>query len=268
MVLIKKDILYDQEKNLKTDIYFPNDTDSDTKILIFWHGGGWFRGSKNDVQNIGVRLANAGFMTLIPDYSLAPEYHFPSAHKDCEHFLQWLLNSKYTDEDDLNNIVQIGASVGGTLALYLAGKYGLPTVTWSAPLDFSNWIQNHTQTTPSVDGANELNLTDPHKIKESFYKYFVLTYAGNEDADALKKIDTESYDFSHLNRLKMINSADELTPLDSVLHFIKFLAKQNHEVELLVIKGTGHAMDYADNYLDESLDFLYQTIKGQERDKN
>ena len=268
MVLIKKDILYDQEKNLKTDIYFPNDTSSSTKILIFWHGGGWFRGSKNAVQNIGVRLANAGFMTLIPDYSLAPEYHFPNAHQDSDHFIQWLLNSQYTDDDDLKNIVQIGASVGGTLALYLAGKYGLPTVTWSAPLDFSNWIKNHSQTAPSVDGAKELNLTDPDQIKEAFYKYFVLTYAGKDNLDTLKKMDVESYNFSHLNRLKMINSADELTPLTSVLNFIKFLANHNHEIELLVIKGSGHAMDYADKYLDESIDFLYQTIKGQERVQN
>lgn len=263
MVLIKKDVLYDQEKNLKTDIYFPNNTNSNTKILIFWHGGGWFRGSKNTVQNIGIRLANAGFMTLIPDYSLAPEYRFPNAHQDSNHFIQWLLKSQYTDEDDLNNIVQIGASVGGTLALYLAGKYGLPTVTLSAPLDFSNWIKKHAQTIPSIDGANELTLTEPHDIREAFYKYFVLTYAGNEKEDTLKMMDTKNYDFSHLNRLKMINSADELVPLDSVLSFIKLLASQNHEVELLVIKGNGHAMDYIDNYLDESLDFLYQTIKGQ-----
>lgn len=268
MVLIKKDITYNKNKNLKTDIYFPDNTTSQTKILIFWHGGGWFRGSKNAVQNIGVRLANAGFMTLIPDYSLAPEYHFPSAHQDSAEFIQWLLNSKYTDDDDLENIVQIGASVGGTLALYLAGKYGFPTVTWSAPLDFSNWIKTHSDTKPSSDGATELNLTDSHQIKEAFYKYFVLTYAGAESSDILKKMDVENYDFSHLNRLKMINSADELTPLNSVLNFIKFLASHNHEVELLIIKGTGHAMDYANEYLDESLDFLYQTIKGQEREKN
>lgn len=46
MVVIKKDIIYDETNNLKTDIYFPNNTNSQTKILIFWHGGGWFAGSK------------------------------------------------------------------------------------------------------------------------------------------------------------------------------------------------------------------------------
>lgn len=40
MVVIKKDTIYDETNNLKTDIYFPNNTNSQTKILIFWHGGG------------------------------------------------------------------------------------------------------------------------------------------------------------------------------------------------------------------------------------
>ena len=35
MVVIKKDITYDTTHNLKTDIYFPNNTTTATKILIF-----------------------------------------------------------------------------------------------------------------------------------------------------------------------------------------------------------------------------------------
>lgn len=61
----------------------------------------------------------------------------------------------------------------------------------------------------------------------------------------------------------MMNSADELTPIASVLSFIRFLANKNLGVELLVIPGHGHAMDYGSDYIDESLDFLYQTIKRQ-----
>lgn len=263
MAIIKNNIVYDQKKNLATDIYFPNDTNSNTKILIFWHGGGWFRGNKESVKSLGINFANAGFMTFIPEYSLAPKHLFPAAHQDAEHFVQWLLNSDYTDEDDQKNIMQIGASVGGTMALFLAGKFGFPTVTWSAPVDFSNWMKDHSQVKASPDAKNELGLTDLHDIHDSFYKYFALTYAGKEDQSLLKKIDAQNYDFSHLTKLMMINSADELTPISTVLSFIKFLAENDHEVELLVIKGNGHAMDYGKNYIDESLDFLYQTIKRQ-----
>lgn len=264
MVVIKNDIVYDKTKELKTDIYYPNDTSSNTKILIFWHGGGWFRGNKESVKNLGIRFANAGFMTFIPDYSLAPKYHFPAAHEDALHFVDWLLNSEYTDQDDVKNIVQIGASVGGEMAIEVAGKYGFPTVTWSAPVEYSNWIKDHQDTKASPYAANDFGITDPEKIRQSFYKYFTLTYTGTEDEAVLQKLDAKSFDYSHLKQLMMINSADELTPLATVLDFVKFLADKNLGVQLLVIPGHGHAMAYGPDYVDESLDFLYQTIKRQD----
>ena len=50
MVVIKRNIVYDENKDLSSDIYYPNDTTSNTKILIFWHGGGWFRGNKETAK--------------------------------------------------------------------------------------------------------------------------------------------------------------------------------------------------------------------------
>lgn len=263
MTIIKNNIIYDQQKQLATDIYFPNNTDSNTKILIFWHGGGWFRGSKDALKSIGVSLANAGFMTFIPDYSLAPKNIFPAAHKDAENFVNWLLASDYTDPDDHKNIVQIGASVGGTLAIYLAGKFAFPTVTWSAPVEFSSWMEKHYHVKPSPIAQEEFGLTDRHDINDSFYKYFTLTYTGTADHEVLTKLDARSYDLDQLSSLLMINSADELTPLNSVLDFIDHLAKMDKESQLMVIKGHRHAMDYGKEYLDESIDFLHQIIKRQ-----
>lgn len=263
MVVIKNNITYDKSKSLSTDIYFPNDTTSQSKILVFWHGGGWFRGNKESVKDIGIALANAGFVTFIPEYGMAPKYTYPGAHQDALTFTKWLLASEYTDADDAQNIVQIGASVGGTMAIYVAGQYGFPTVTWSAPLEYSSWMKEHEEVTPSIDAATELSLTNPQAIRNSFYKYFALKYAGKNDARILKQMDAKNYQLDKLGALFMINSADELTPLTSTLSFIKQLAKDNHEVQLLVIKGHGHAMDYGKDYIDESLDFLFQTIKRQ-----
>lgn len=265
MVVIKNNIIYDENKELGADIYYPNDTTSETKILIFWHGGGWLHGDKKDVKKVGVDFANAGFMTFIPNYSLAPANHFPAAHDDALHFVEWLLNSDYTDPDDIKNIVQIGASVGGTMALYVAGKYGFPTVTWSSPVEYANWIKQHQDVKASPQAKQDFGITDPAQIRASFYKYFTLAYASSDKADVLQKLDAQSYDFSKLGKLMMLNSTDELTPLSTTLDFIKFLAKENHGVQLLVIPGHGHAMDYSQDYIDESLDFLYQTIKRQKQ---
>lgn len=261
MVVIKKDIVFDPAHKLATDIYYPNDTSSATKILIFWHGGGWFRGDKKPLKSLGVDMANAGFMTFIPNYRLAPGDIFPAAHQDCETFVNWLLASDYTDPDDQNNIYQIGASCGGTMALALAGKYGFPTITWSAPVDFSNWFKNHPEVVPSPQAKEELGLEKREEIAKAFYKYFVQTYAGSADQKVLKKLDATSYDYQNLGPLFMLNSVDELTPLSGVLQFIKFLAEQNKSVQLLTLPGHGHAMDYSAEYLDESLDYLRQIAK-------
>ena len=200
-------------------------------------------------------------MTFIPDYRLAPRYIFPAAHQDARNFIDWLLNSSYTDSDDQKNIVQIGASAGGTLALQLAGFYVFPTVTWSAPVDFSNWMKEHETVSPSPDARSELGTSAPDEIAASFYKYFTVTYIGSNNHEVLQKLDADSYDYDNLNQLMLINSSHELVELSGVFRFIPFLADSGHEVQLLTLPGSGHAMAYANDYVDESLDFLYQAIK-------
>ena len=261
MTIIKNNIIYDQNHQLATDIYFPNDTTTNTKILIFWHGGGWFRGNKESVKEFGISFANAGFMTFIPEYRLAPKHIYPAAHNDALTFVNWLLESHYTDDDDQKNIFQIGASVGGNMAIYLAGKFGFPTVTWSAPVEFSDWFKNHIDTKPSPVAKEEFGLTDRHQIAASFYKYFAQTYAGTANEAVLAKINAKSFDLINLGPLLMINSADELTPITSVLDFINYLSTKDLPSQLMVIPGHGHAMDYAKEYLDESLDYLFQIAK-------
>ncbi|MCT7783436.1 MAG: alpha/beta hydrolase, partial [Lactobacillus iners] len=129
MVSIIKDIKYDDRNNLFTDIYFPEQTSTTNKILIFWHGGGWIKGSKEACQELGVKFAKAGFTTMIPEYRLASQSTFPGAHQDSKTFVEWLLNSQYvTMPRSKQPIYQIGASVGATMALFIAGQFGFDTV--------------------------------------------------------------------------------------------------------------------------------------------
>ena len=260
MVEIINDVTYDEQRNLKVDIYKPDNVSFSDKILLFWHGGGWFRGDKNSFKNLCQNISDRGFTVFAPNYSLAPQYPFPAAHQDSINFVKWLMQSEFVINKK-PHITQIGASSGGTMALNIAGKYGFPTVTWSAPVSYSAWIKDHTEVTPAVDGRKELGLSDLHDINNAFYKYFTLAYAGSEDEKVLKKIDADSYDYSNLQQLLMINSADELSPINYLLNFINFLAKNNHAVDLKLIAGKRHAMTYANQYLEESLTYLLNAIK-------
>lgn len=48
-------------------------------------------------------------------------------------------------------------------------------------------MKSHKDVIPSRYGANELKLTNLYDIFESFYKFFVKTYAGKNDQSILKK---------------------------------------------------------------------------------
>ncbi|WEV71155.1 alpha/beta hydrolase [Lactobacillus sp. ESL0785] len=259
MVKIKNDIIYDQKHNLAVDIYEPDQAAAKTKVLIFWHGGGWIRGDKGDVKDLCIKMTSKGFTVFVPNYRLAPADAFPAAHDDTVNFVEWLLKSDYTGSDT-TGITQIGASSGGVMALYIAGKYGFPTVTWSAPVNYSAWMKEHENTPASIDAKGELGLTDPKEINNSFYKYFGLAYAGSSDVATLKKLDAASYDYNKLGHLWLINSADELSPLKYVLSFIQTLATQNRGAELTVLPGQKHAMAYANEYVDASLAYLNQMM--------
>ncbi|WEV43901.1 alpha/beta hydrolase [Lactobacillus sp. ESL0684] len=260
MIKVENNVVYDEANQLTCDIYSPSDTTIAHKALIFWHGGGWIRGDKQDVKNLTTAIVAQGFTTFVPNYRLAPKNTFPAAHHDAINFANWLLKSKYISQETLS-IAQIGASSGGTLALQLAGMFGFPTVTWSAPVNFSDWLKNHNSTKPALDAKNELGLTDQSEINNCFYKYFTLTYAGSNDWQKLTKLDAKSYNYQNLADLLMFNSAAELTPLTDVLDFIDSLASQNHGVTLQIIPGDKHAMAYASQYLSASLSYLTHSLQ-------
>ena len=260
MTKIINDIAYDKAENLQVDIYEPEKSNSTNKLLLFWHGGGWFRGDKSSFKDLCSKIADHGFTVFAPNYSLAPQHLFPAAHQDSINFVEWLLKTDFVNHKKVS-ITQIGASSGGTMALNIAGKYGFPTVTWSAPVSYSAWMKDHQDVTPTIDGRKELGLSDFHDINNAFYKYFTLAYAGAKDEAILKKMDAESYDYTNLHQLLMINSADELSPTPYLLDFINYLAQNNHAVDLKIISGTKHAMSYANQSLECSLNYLLQAIK-------
>ena len=259
MTQISTDVTYDKQRKLQTDIYQPDNSNSND-ILLFWHGGGWFRGDKSSFNDLCSKMADRGFTVFAPNYSLAPQHLFPLAHQDSINFVEWLLKTDFVNNKK-PHITQIGASSGGTMALNIAGKYGFPTVTWSAPVSYSAWMKDHQDVTAAVEGRKELGLSDLHDINNAFYKYFTLAYAGSENEETLKKMDAKSYDYTNLHQLLMINSADELSPIPYLLDFVNYLAQNNHAVDLKIISGTKHAMSYANQYLEYSLNYLLQAIK-------
>ena len=169
---VEKDVIYDEAHDLPVDIYVPDAANGGA--VIYAHGGGWFRGDKENESDLGQYLADAGYLVAIPNFRLAPKFLYPTAQNDFDHFINWLLASPY--EFDRERVGLLGASSGGTMVLQNSLTTGYPVVAWSPVVDFANWVQKNQMVKASVDAKNELGLTEIHEIHDAFYKYFIQTY--------------------------------------------------------------------------------------------
>src|SRR3954466_15194305 len=58
-------------------------------VAIYLHGGGWAFGSPVSFRKLGMQFAEAGYLTIILDYRLAPEHPFPAALEDTVFAIGW-----------------------------------------------------------------------------------------------------------------------------------------------------------------------------------
>ncbi|KXN80685.1 Lipase 2 [Leucoagaricus sp. SymC.cos] len=124
----KKTFKYGETDRHYLDIYYPPATSASTEstpILFFVYGGGFVSGARNFPPPLdlvyscfGSFFARQGFIVIIPDYRLAPEYKYPSAIEDVLKAIQWSsshassLISETTPNPDPKSIFIMGHSAG------------------------------------------------------------------------------------------------------------------------------------------------------------
>ena len=79
---IERDIAYGTLPRQKLDVYSPKVMASDTPTLVFYHGGSWQYGSKDDYRFLGTAFAAQGIQTVVVNYRLHPEVIFPAFVED------------------------------------------------------------------------------------------------------------------------------------------------------------------------------------------
>ena len=115
------DIAYGELRRQKLDIYVPPMQPSgQLPVVVFWYGGAWIEGSKNDYRFVGAALAELGYVTVVPDYRLYPDVRFPAFIDDGALAVRWVRENAAEHGGDPARIVLIGHSAGAHLAAMLA----------------------------------------------------------------------------------------------------------------------------------------------------
>ncbi|MFH1553135.1 MAG: alpha/beta hydrolase [Candidatus Omnitrophota bacterium] len=101
-------------------VYTPSNT-KDVPVIVYYHGGGWSRGSLNTAENMCAALANkTGFIVVSVDYRLAPEHPYPAGIDDSYAALKWISKNAKNFGGDNRHLAVAGDSAGGTMAAVMA----------------------------------------------------------------------------------------------------------------------------------------------------
>ena len=93
--------------------------------VVFVHGGGFVKGTKDQGLMQNLRLAQAGYYTVSIEYRLAPQAPFPAAVEDCKAAVRWVRANADRLGVDPEKIGIWGTSAGGHLASFVGTSGGL-----------------------------------------------------------------------------------------------------------------------------------------------
>ncbi|GAB5493659.1 MAG: alpha/beta hydrolase [Phototrophicaceae bacterium] len=102
------------------DIYLPSNYDDPLAIILMVHGGGFIAGDKSEMQGASEHYASLGYAVIAPNYRLAPEFIYPSAHADVFCALAWTLAHAEDYNLDSAQLFLMGESAGANIIALLA----------------------------------------------------------------------------------------------------------------------------------------------------
>ncbi len=138
---VANDLAFGPLERQRLDQYRALENRQNTTV-IFWYGGSWEEGSKNNYRFVAQALSSAGYDVVVPDYRGYPEVLLDDTIADAALATQWTLDN--TEQP----VVLMGHSAGAHLAAMIAlnGDYLAQLnadasrikalVGWSGPYDF------------------------------------------------------------------------------------------------------------------------------------
>jgi acetyl esterase/lipase len=112
-------IAYGEDPRQRLDVYRPDGANSQP-IVVFFYGGGWTKGDKANYRFVGATLAEAGYVTVLPDYRLYPDVRFPTFVEDGAVAVAWAVKNAARIGGDPRRVFLAGHSAGAHTAAMLA----------------------------------------------------------------------------------------------------------------------------------------------------
>lgn len=229
-VEVVRDVVYDYAQLRQLDVFLPAGTDEAARpAALLFHGGGWHRGRRQNVEFIARWLAEHQNMVAITvDYSLAPEHPWPAQIIDAAQAVWWLKINADKYQVDPKRIIAMGGSAGG----HLAAMLGQVEYT-----DVNSTVNSRVAGIVSFWGPWNLVVADTERQNKVIKNLLADdSYASRADASPVYKINAAAPP-----ALLFHGSEDTLVPfMQSQQACAMYEAKGLTHCTLVELKGVGH----------------------------
>ena len=221
----------------RLDLYLPEKADARRPLVVWVHGGGWEAGRKEDSP--AQWLVGKGYAVASINYRLSQHAVFPAQIQDCKAAIRWLRANAAKYGLDPNRVGVAGDSAGGHLVALLGTTDGAKELEGSqGNLDQSSRVQ------AVVDfyGPTDFVSWDP---RFSNYAYAVITRLIGGPPHENKEKARKASSVAYVNKdsapfLILHGDKDGIVPLAQSRELAEALKKAGVEVDLRVVKGSGH----------------------------
>ncbi len=238
-----RDIAYvpDGHQNQLLDLYLPEAGES-LPLIVFLHGGGWRRGSKNQVPAID--YVEKGYAVASVDYRLSQHAIFPAQIEDGKVAVRWLRAKANDYGIDPERFAAWGNSAGSHLATMLGVTDGVAEFEVGETLDVSSAVQvvidNYGPTDFAQMDAHRLPDGQEHNPADS-PESLLVGGALQENLDAVARANPITYvSEGDAPFLVVHGDTDPLVPHHQSEILVAALEKVNVPVEFYTVAGGSH----------------------------
>jgi acetyl esterase len=240
------------------DVYLPTQGGIHPGVVLI-HPGGFVSGDKSMMAAVGTFVAAHGYVAFSIEYRSARDVPYPAAVQDTRTAIDFIRTNASTYQTDPLRIGILGASAGGTIGASAAdegngtldeGTRVAAVVTWSAPFDFVTFLPER----PNVRGP----VLKYAGIQEGHGRETVVP--SSEQDDLLRRASPINYVDPSDPPMFLVNAPREFIPLDQAQAMAARL-KQNDVSSESFEPKRGHALDYTDEALQPSVDFLDRYLR-------
>jgi acetyl esterase/lipase len=225
----RPDQAYGAHPRQRCDVYLPAATRTGAPMVVFFYGGSWQNGRREDYRFVGEALASRGIVTVVADYRLSPEVQYPAFLEDSALALDWALQQAAGWGVDPARVHLMGHSAGAYNAAMLA-------------LD-PRWLATHGRQPGLLAGW--IGLAGP-------YDFLPIQARGVRQAFAWPDTPADSQPLFHAarpeaaqgaHRVLLLAARDDrlVDPQRNTLGLAAALRRQGLNVQAELLDGVGHA---------------------------